>query len=100
MIPEITNVIRWKNGMVMIFDQNGDQMPEYQGKWEDLKHKIVEDMPNDVEIIGPKEWFSDFPNTPIVEVQVAKKDSFLNATNDHTRAQLTGESCLCPRCFR
>ena len=95
----IANIIRWKNGNVMVFDQNGDQIPEYQGQWKDVKHKIVEDMPDAVEIVGPKEWSSDFPNTPIVDMR-HHQDSFANATNDHTRAQLTGEPCLCPRCFR
>ena len=29
-----------------------------------------------------------------------KEDSWDRATNDHTKAQLTGQPCLCPKCFR
>ena len=37
MAKEIADVIRWKNGMVMVFDQDGDQMTDYQGRWKDVK---------------------------------------------------------------
>ena len=37
----ITTVIEWQNGMVMVFDQNGEQMPEFQGRVTDVKDKIV-----------------------------------------------------------
>lgn len=29
-----------------------------------------------------------------------EKDSWDDATNDHTKAQITGQPCLCPKCFR
>lgn len=29
--PKIKSVYVWANGMVMTFDQRGEQMPEYQG---------------------------------------------------------------------
>lgn len=38
----ITEVIEWQNGMVMVFDQFGDQMPEFQGRVENVKAKIKE----------------------------------------------------------
>ena len=36
----ITNVYLWQNGMVMVFDQFGEQMAEYQGPVEEVKDKI------------------------------------------------------------
>jgi hypothetical protein len=32
----IAKVIRFDNGMVMVFDDDGQQMTEYQGKFEDV----------------------------------------------------------------
>jgi hypothetical protein len=31
--------------MVMVFDHAGQQMPEYQGRWEDVEEKIRRDAP-------------------------------------------------------
>ncbi len=45
------NVIIWQNGMVMSFDSQGQQMPEWQGKYEELKGKIAA-LPDSVKI----EW--------------------------------------------
>lgn len=39
-LHHITHVYRWQNGMVMVFDQFGEQMPEYQGLYEDVVEKI------------------------------------------------------------
>jgi hypothetical protein len=41
----IKTVIRIKNDMVMVFDENGEQMPTYQGYYEDVKEKILADAP-------------------------------------------------------
>lgn len=30
--PDVQKVILWSNGLVMTFDANGDQLPEYQGR--------------------------------------------------------------------
>lgn len=67
--------------MVMVFDQNGDQMEEYQGQWKDVKHKIVEDMPNHVEIEGPKSWPESFPNTPIIDARVTSNEIYSSRRN-------------------
>jgi hypothetical protein len=40
MPPKITNVYSFPNGMTMVFDQFGHQMPEYQGKTEEVMPKI------------------------------------------------------------
>ena len=39
----IKTVIRLKNNMVMVFDTEGEQVPEYQGKYEDVKGRILRD---------------------------------------------------------
>jgi hypothetical protein len=41
----IQKIIRLKNDMVMVFDENGEQMPEYQGPYRDVKDKILHDAP-------------------------------------------------------
>ena len=52
----ISNVVRWQNGMVMVFDERGDQLPEYQGRWDDVKDAILRDKPPHVEVEGPRQW--------------------------------------------
>jgi hypothetical protein len=41
----IKTVIRIKNDMVMVFDEYGEQIPEYQGHYNDVKEKILADAP-------------------------------------------------------
>ena len=41
----IRNVIRMKNDMVMVFDEQGEQIPEFQGRYEDVKDCIVVNAP-------------------------------------------------------
>jgi hypothetical protein len=36
-------VIRLRNDMVMVFDAIGEQIPEYQGRYEDVKERILRD---------------------------------------------------------
>lgn len=36
----IIKVVKWSNGMVMVFDQYGRQLPEFQGEWYVMKNKI------------------------------------------------------------
>ena len=38
----IKTVIRLKNDMVMAFDEEGDQMPQYQGCYQEVKEKVLE----------------------------------------------------------
>jgi hypothetical protein len=37
---KIKNVYSFSNGMTMVFDQYGQQMPEFQGRTEDVMPKI------------------------------------------------------------
>lgn len=43
-------VMRFKNGMVAVFDERGEQMPKYQGYWADVKDRILRDKPPTVAI--------------------------------------------------
>ena len=38
-------VIRFKNNMVVVFDDEEEQIPEYQGQYEDVKESILKDAP-------------------------------------------------------
>jgi len=44
-VAMIKTVIRVRNNMVMVFDNKGEQIPEYQGYYEDVKEKILADAP-------------------------------------------------------
>ena len=37
----LDHVIKFSNGMVMAFDEKGKQLPEYQGKYEEVKDKVL-----------------------------------------------------------
>jgi len=39
--------IRFPNNMVVVFDEKGEQMPEYQGQYEEVKESILKDAPPD-----------------------------------------------------
>ena len=41
----IETIIRLKNNMVMVFDDEGEQVPKYQGQYEDVKGSILRDAP-------------------------------------------------------
>ena len=41
----IATVIRLKNDAVLVFDGWGEQLPEYQGKYRQVKRRIREDAP-------------------------------------------------------
>ena len=41
----IQKIIRLKNDMVMVFDEEGEQMPEYQGSYDDVRDRIMADAP-------------------------------------------------------
>jgi hypothetical protein len=46
-IAMIKTVIRFQNNMVMVFDEEGEQIPEYQGQYEEVKESILKDAPKD-----------------------------------------------------
>lgn len=40
-LPAIDKVIVWQNGMVMVFDSDGNQIPAYQGVWLEKRAAIL-----------------------------------------------------------
>jgi hypothetical protein len=51
----IKTVIKSADGMVMAFDKTGEQIPEYQGQYQEVKALILRDAP-------PETRFGCFPN--------------------------------------
>jgi hypothetical protein len=41
----INKIIRLKNDMVLVFDEKGRELPEYQGQYDDVRDRILEDAP-------------------------------------------------------
>ncbi len=37
----LLHAIRWQNGMVAAFDENGEQIPHLQGRYEDVREKVL-----------------------------------------------------------
>ena len=58
----IKTVIKSEKGMVMVFDENGEQIPEYQGQYDEMKEKVLTDAPpdavfyHDLKAIPREEW--------------------------------------------
>ncbi len=50
----IKTIVRLKNDMVMVFDAEGEQIPEYQGQYEEVKMSILKDAPPNAIFIH---WF-------------------------------------------
>jgi len=51
----IKTVIKSYNGMVIVFDNRGEQIPEYQGQYQEVKERILKDAPTNA-------VFGYFPN--------------------------------------
>jgi len=45
----IKNAIKFSNGIVMVFNEKGEQMPKYQGRYEEVKAKILAHAPKSAE---------------------------------------------------
>ena len=43
----IKSVIRLQNDMVMVFDKSGEQVSEYQGKYDEVRGSILRDATQD-----------------------------------------------------
>lgn len=56
----IKTVIRLRNDLVVVFDDEGEQMPEYQGRYEVVKGSILRDAPLDAAFTR---WF-DYEAAP------------------------------------
>ena len=42
----VKSVIRCENDMVIVFDEEGEQVPEYQGQYDEVKGIILNDVPS------------------------------------------------------
>ncbi len=64
----IKSVIRCPNDMVLVFDEDDEQVPEYQGKYRQVKKRLLRDAPpgalfghwfdceTDVKTVSREEW--------------------------------------------
>ena len=64
----IKSAIKTPNNMVMVFNENGEQIPEYQGQYEEVKEHILKNAPPqtifghwidyeaDVRTVSREEW--------------------------------------------
>lgn len=64
----IKSVIRFPNDMVLVFDEYEQQIPEYQGRYEEVKKLILKDAPpeavfarwfnfkSDIKTVSREEW--------------------------------------------
>lgn len=43
----IKTVVRSRNNMVMVFNRRGEQVPKYQGQYEEVRKNILADAPPD-----------------------------------------------------
>jgi len=64
----IKSVVRCPNNKVVVFDENDEQIPEYQGQYEEVKKRILRDAPpaavfghwfdyeTDIKTVSREEW--------------------------------------------
>lgn len=63
----IKTVIRLNNNLVMVFDENGEQLSEYQGDYDEVKYRILSNTSPDTRYIH---WFDE--NSPPRTVSLEK----------------------------
>lgn len=62
----ISEVTLWSNGMLMVFDAHGQQMPEYQGPFTTELAKVFNDAPADT-----KFYIGDWQNGRVLTSRTA-----------------------------
>lgn len=60
----IKSVIRCRNDMVIVFDEKGKQVSEYQGYYNDVREKILKNTPPDTHFSREYEGESDLIHIP------------------------------------
>lgn len=45
--PKVVAVFHWANGMVAAFDERGQQVPEYQGRYEEVRERLAAVFPEE-----------------------------------------------------
>ncbi len=63
----IKSAIKTPNNMVMVFDENGEQIPEYQGQYEEVNERILRDAP-------PRAIFGRWPDYEVDIQTVSRED--------------------------
>lgn len=56
----ISEVIKLETGKVLVFDEKGEQIPEFQGSYQDVRVKILARAPRDA-----KFFHGDWPGHPV-----------------------------------
>jgi len=64
----IKTVIKSTDGMVMVFDERGEQIPQYQGRYDEVKESILRDAP-------PEARFGYFP-TGELELRLVPREEW------------------------
>ncbi|MFC2033628.1 hypothetical protein ACFLUB_03845 [Chloroflexota bacterium] len=64
----IKTIIRLQKDMVMVFDENGEQVPVYQGRYPDMRKKLLRDAPEEAVFSN---WFDD-----VVEAKVVTRENW------------------------
>jgi len=62
----IKTVILLRNNMVMVFDAEGEQIPHYQGQYDDVRDSILRDAPAGAVF---QHWFGSSPEPAVVTVR-------------------------------
>ena len=62
--PIIRAVMRFENDMIMVFDNRGKQITEYQGQYEQIKESILRDAPSDAYFYRCYTRYSEFKAVP------------------------------------
>jgi hypothetical protein len=57
----IRNVIKSEKGMVLVFNQNGEQIPKYQGQYEEVRETILRKAPLDAVFSHASTVIQDIP---------------------------------------
>jgi len=56
----IKTALRFQNNMVVVFDGGGEQVPGYQGLYQEVKESILKDAPGDAVFGHFPDYASDF----------------------------------------
>lgn len=64
----IKTVIKSTDGMVIVFDERGEQIPQYQGRYDEVKESILRDAP-------PEARFGHFP-TGELELRLVPREEW------------------------
>lgn len=49
----IKTVIKGADGMVMVFDERGEQIPQYQGRYDEVKESILRAALSEARLLSP-----------------------------------------------